>query len=327
MGPGDNARPSDLTGMSASALHSTVDVSVLIAVRNGMPHFAEQLDALRRQSYQGTWEVIICDNGSTDDSVRAAHAASIPVPLHVIDGCEAVGRGGALSVSARAARGRFLLFCDSDDIVADDWVDRMACALESYPAVGGYMEEASLNPRSRRAWRPPITPGELPLPFGLLPTPCGANCGLRQVVYEEVGGFDPFFCGAAEETDLFWRVQIAGHQLAYVPQAVVAYRHRPDIRSLLRQWRGYGRGRARLVARYQSRSLLPPESWRDAMATATWLVVHVADCMRGPTKLVRYLRVFAHVIGQVEGSLEVGVLHVSRNGPSLTPLGSAVRLG
>lgn len=301
--------------VTSSTTTEVVDVSILIPVRNGMPHFVDQLAALGRQTYSRSWEVVVSDNGSTDGSVEAAKAFADRMPLRLVDSREALGRGGALAVSARAARGRMLLFCDSDDIVADDWVERMATALDLYPAAGGHIEEMSLNPQPLRSWRPALTPGALPRPFGLLPTPCGANCGLLRQVYEEVGGFDPFFSGAAEETDLFWRVQLAGYQLAYVADATVAYRHRPDLRSLLRQWRGYGRGRARLVARYQALGLLSAESWRDVIGTAAWLALHAVDCLRGPTRRVCYLRVLAHIVGQVQGSLEVGVLHVSRSGP------------
>ncbi len=46
-----------------SSLPVTMDVSVVMPVRNGMPHLAVQLDALARQTYQGRWEVIISDNG------------------------------------------------------------------------------------------------------------------------------------------------------------------------------------------------------------------------------------------------------------------------
>jgi GT2 family glycosyltransferase len=127
-----------------------------------------------------------------------------------------------------------------------------------------------------------------------------------------VGGFDPSFSYAAEETDLFWRVQLAGHQLGYAPDAVIACRHRQDVRSMLRQWRSYGRGRARLVARYQSLGLLPAESWRDAVATAGWLALHAVDCLRGGARRASYLRMLAHVIGQLQGSRDVGMLHIRR---------------
>ena len=82
---------------------------------------------------------------------------------------------------------------------------------------------------------------------------------------------------------------------------------------MLRQWRSYGRGRARLVARYQALGLLPAESWRDAVATTGWLLLHAVDCLRGQARRACYLRVLAHVAGQVQGSREVGVLHVRRD--------------
>jgi GT2 family glycosyltransferase len=298
-------------------------ISVLVPVRNGMPHLLAQLDALSRQTYRGRWEIILSDNGSTDDTARAARAAGSRVPLRVVDSREAVGKAGALATAARSARGQFLLFCDADDIVADDWVERMKVALDRWPAVGGYLDEESLNPPAVLAWRPRSTPGELPCPFGLLPAPIGANCGVRREAYEAVGGFDLSFRGAAaEETDLFWRLQLAGYQLGYAPDAVVAYRHRPGLRPLLRQWRGYGRGRAHLVARYQGLGLLPAESWPDAVRTSLWLAVHSVDCVRGSARRGSYLRILAHVVGQVEGSRESGVLHVRRGSP---PPGTVLR--
>ena len=86
---------------------------------------------------------------------------------------------------------------------------------------------------------------------------------------------------------------------------VVSCRHRPDVRSMLRQWRSYGRGRARLVARYQSLGLLPAESWWDAVATVAWLTTDAVDCVRGRARRACYLRVLVHVVGQVQGSRDV----------------------
>ena len=321
-GDGTAARPAG-DGAGRAPESPEPGISVLVPVRDGMPHLLAQLDALSRQNYQGRWEIVLSDNGSTDDTVRAARAAGSRVPLRVVDSREAVGKAGALATAARSARGQLLLFCDADDVVADDWVERMKAALDRWPAVGGYLDEESLNPPAVLAWRPRSTPGELPCPFGLLPAPIGANCGVRREAYEAVGGFDLSFRGAAaEETDLFWRLQLAGYQLGYAPDAVVAYRHRPGLRPLLRQWRGYGRGRAHLVARYQELGLLPAESWPDAVRTALWLAVHSVDCVRGSARRGSYLRILAHVVGQVEGSRESGVLHVRRGSP---PPGTVLR--
>jgi GT2 family glycosyltransferase len=289
----------------------TVDVTVLVAVHNGMPYLADQLAALSRQAYSGRWELILSDNGSTDDSISMALAMAGQLPsLRVVDSSAVPGYGGALSIAIQVARGRFLLFCDHDDVVADGWVAAMAAALEKYPAAGGYLDEESLNPEYMRNWRPPATPGCLPRPFGLA-APLGANSAIRRDVYDEVDGFDLTFHGpAAMETDLFWRVQLAGHELAFVPEAVVAYRHRPDLRSTLRQWHQYGRGRAHLVARYRPLGYCGTESWRDVVATAAWAVLHSVDCLRGRNRRVRYLMVLSHVIGQVKGSMDMHILHV-----------------
>ena len=249
-------------GAASSSLPGPIDVTVVMPVRNGMPYLAEQLAALARQTYRGRWEVLISDNGSTDDSAEAIRAVAGQVPVRVIDSRDAPGAAGARAKAARAAEGRLLLFVDADDIAADDWVERMAEALQQYEAVGGHIDDVSLNTGSVVTWRPPLTPGELPRPFGLLPHALAGNCGLHRDVYEQIGGFDPSFNYAAEETDLFWRVQLAGFQLGYAPDAVVACRHRSDLGSMLRQWRKYGRGRARLVARYQAIGLLPRETWR-----------------------------------------------------------------
>ena len=224
------------------------------------------------------------------------------------------GRRGALAAAARVARGRFLLFCDADDIVADDWIERMVAALEQHPAVGGHLDEESLNPPSMRAWRPLSTPGQLPAPFGLLPALIGANCGVWREAYEKVGGFDENFRGvSAEETDLFWRIQLAGYQLGYAPAAVVAYRHRATLPGILRQCAATAVAGPTWSPATSRLGLLPAESWRDAFSTAGWLTVHVVDPARGPIRRVNYLRTLAHVLGQLEGSRETGVLHIRRN--------------
>ena len=227
-------------GAASSSLPGPIDVSVVMPVRNGMPYLAQQLAALSRQTYRGRWEVLISDNGSTDDSAAAIQAVADQVPVRVIDSRDAPGARRARQGGPGGA-GRLLLFVDADDVAADDWVEKMAAALQEYEAVGGYIDDVSLNTGKVVTWRPPLTPGGLPRPFGLLPHALAANCGLRRDVYEQIGGFDPSFNYAAEETDLFWRVQLAGYKLGYAPDAVVACRHRSDMGSMLRQWRKYRR--------------------------------------------------------------------------------------
>ena len=43
-----------------------------------------------------------------------------------------------------------------------------------------------------------------------------------------------------------------------------------------------------------------------------WLTAHAVDCVRGRARRACYLRVLAHVVGRVQGSRDVGVLHIRR---------------
>lgn len=294
----------------------TVEISVLLPVRNGMPYLPAQLQALQRQVTSRSWELVVSDNGSHDGTRACLNAANLS--LTVVDSSGTPGRGPALHAAATVARGRSFVFCDADDVVADDWLEQLACALDEHAAVGGHLEEEQLNAVDPVRWRPRATPGALPRPLGLMDSPVGANCGLRAQVYRDVGGFDPSFGGAGEETDLFFRVALAGHPVVYVPEAVVHYRHRTEVRQLLRQWRHYGRARAQLVGRYGYLGL-QPEGVRDVVRTLLWVFLHAVDLVRGRDPRVRYLRMLAHLLGQLEGSRRHRVLHVGLGAPHRVP--------
>ena len=276
-------------------------VSVLMPVRNGLPYLECQLAALEKQSTSLPWELIVSDNGSTDGSAAILDAWATRLPLHVINSEAALGRGGALSVAANMARGKYLLFCDADDVADRGWIAALAAALTENECAGGHLEESRLNSPLQAGWRPAATPGHLPRPLGLLISPMGANCGVRADAYERVGGFDPAFTGAAEEVDLFWRLQRTGSTCVYVPDAVMHYRHRQQLRDLLRQWRMYGKARPQLAAKHADLGLVP-ESRVDLVRTLCWFGLRSVDLFRSSTRRVQYLRMLAHLVGQMEGS-------------------------
>ena len=113
------------------------------------------------------------------------------MPVRVIDSRDAPGAAGARAKAARAAEGRLPLFVNADDVAADDWVERMAEALQEYEAVGGHIDDVSLNTGSVTTWRPPLTPGELPRPFGLLPMPWPATAACTAMSTSRSAGSTP----------------------------------------------------------------------------------------------------------------------------------------
>ncbi|MDQ3934522.1 MAG: glycosyltransferase [Actinomycetota bacterium] len=235
---------------------STVGVSVVIPARNAADTISAQLAALSEQQYQGSWEVIVVDNGSRDRTAAIARRWMGRLPrLRIISASEVVGPAYARNAGCRASAGSLLLFCDADDIVSDGWLAALAEGLRDFPAVGGRLDRVTLNCSRCRAWRPSRT-GGLPNHFGFLPFAQGANCGVRKEVWASLRGFDEEL-RHSEDVDFFWRVQLSGGELGYLDRALVHYRYRTRIRSMLRQSFGYGVSHAQLYKRFRSLGMAP----------------------------------------------------------------------
>lgn len=104
-------------------------VSVIIPCYNAAPYVAETLDSLRRQTWPNL-EVIVVDDGSTDDSARIVetYAGSDLTLIHQPN------RGGSAAINVGLARatGDFVQFLDADDLIDADKIavqmDRLANA-------------------------------------------------------------------------------------------------------------------------------------------------------------------------------------------------------
>lgn len=94
-------------------------LSVIIPCCNATATLGAQLASIAAQAYDSPWEVLVADNGSSDDSraIALSYAASIP-SLRVIDASGKRGAAHARNMGAAAATGTFLLFCDADDEMA-----------------------------------------------------------------------------------------------------------------------------------------------------------------------------------------------------------------
>lgn len=228
-----------------------VEVSVIIPVRNGMPHLAAQLAALSETETPRRWEVVVADNGSTDGTVTcvAAAARGFPCGLRVVDASRARGANVARNEGAAIAAGSLLLFCDADDIVHHAWVERLAAHLEQFDVVGGRLELHRFNPpaAAQAALQAEFPPGLL---LGRYPWVYGANMGVRREIFERVGGFDEEFSSACDEVEFCARAAATGARIGYCPEAIVHYRLRPTTRSMLRQAFRYGSGEAQFRRRH-----------------------------------------------------------------------------
>lgn len=231
--------------------HDGPRLTVIIAALDAEGVLGGQLAALAAQDCPVPWEVLLCDNGSSDGTVALAERWAGRLPLRVIDASGVRGAGPARNAGAQAARGEWLGFCDADDEVADGWLTAICAALAEHSFVAGPFEDHRLNGERVRRSRPNLqrkglqylTPG-IGLPHG------GAgNLGIHRSVFLEVGGFDPRV-RYLQDTDLCWRVQLAGHRLVFAPEMVVHVRLRSTFRGTYRQGRNFGAAQAALERKY-----------------------------------------------------------------------------
>ncbi|MFD0922717.1 glycosyltransferase family 2 protein [Saccharopolyspora rosea] len=94
-------------------------VSVVVPTRDKAPRLALTLACLAEQRDAPATEVVLVDDGCTDDT--RAVAAAAPLPVVVVRGAER-GRAAARNASAAAAAGENLVFLDDDVLVGSGFV-------------------------------------------------------------------------------------------------------------------------------------------------------------------------------------------------------------
>ncbi|MCU1677879.1 MAG: hypothetical protein JWM93_2637 [Frankiales bacterium] len=209
-------------------------VTVVVPVYNGAAFIAEQLDALAAQDYPDPWDVVIADNGSTDETVSIVGRYEDRLALTVVDASAVKGVSYARTLGARAAAGDLIAYADADDIVAPDWLSQLVAAWQPGTVVAGALEHDTLNVPAHIHSRGRGQSRELPLHMGFLPTAAACNLLIERSVLDEVGGWR-LDLRHGEDVELCWKLQLAGHPLVFAPKAVVHYRLRGTARQLYRQ--------------------------------------------------------------------------------------------
>ena len=285
-------------------------VTVVLPVRNGADHIAKQLRALAAQTYRGEWEIVVADNGSTDDTtaVAARSAAALPsLPvLRIVDAGPVAGVNRARNAGVSAARGSLVLFCDADDRVEPDWLAALASTLEQGPCAGGRLVRAA--PAGVELGDAAFADGLMEWP-GFLPFASGANFGVRADVLQEVGGFDERFAGGGDDVEFCWRLQLSGHRLTFAPGAVVEYSEPRTLRGLARQAYRYGTQDA-LLFRTCRVVGMPPVSVRVALKAWLRLLLLAPMDWRDRTSRRWWVRAIARRAGRVSGSVRYRVVYV-----------------
>ncbi len=203
-------------------------VSVIIPTFNRAPLVVAAVRSVFAQTLQ-SYEVIVVDDGSTDATEEALKLfASVPEFQYLRQPNS--GRSAARNAGLALARGDFLLFLDSDDLLLPDALAVLHAAAAARPAAGmivGHTQFVDEELRLLRTLAPEVEaeggrcsayPELIRAPFALLP---GAFIVRRDEI-EAAGAFDPL-SEPCEDLDFALRVALRC-EVACVGSPVVQHR-------------------------------------------------------------------------------------------------------
>jgi glycosyltransferase involved in cell wall biosynthesis len=282
---------------------SSPRISVVIPCRNGEGTIGQQLDALEQQSMNVPWELIVSDNGSSDQTTDVVrnHSISSTVPSRIVDASRSPGIQVARNEGIRAALGHLILLCDSDDVVDAGWMAAYASLLDECFAIGGGpLDLTLLNSVRSQKWG--HFGAEQPVVDGWLRYAFGANMAITKPLWVALGGFDERYAGGWDEVEMFARAYSLGASSSWSENAVVNYRLRESQRSMVKQRYKYGSGeyRARMD---RSLGLKPPPSLKGASWVAFRRTVDLVTSRPGSDGWYGCLASAAYRWGVARGAL------------------------
>jgi glycosyltransferase involved in cell wall biosynthesis len=229
-------------------------LSFIIPVRND----ARRLDQCLRSIAAGRFapgqvEIVVADNGSTDDSAAVARAAGATVVV-----LPRVRLGELRNQAVAAARGEVIGFVDADHEIGPDWVPAALSVLDTngVGAVG-----APYQPPTPATWVQRLYNGLRRHPGAQEDVEWlgSGNLAVWRSAFERVGGFDTRL-ETCEDVDLSRKLRGAGYRL--VADARLFTVHHGDPRTLRHVFLGeLWRGRDNVRVSFRA-----PRSWRSVVS-------------------------------------------------------------
>ena len=225
------------------------DISVVIVSYRVPALLRACLASVQRETRGCTYEIIVVENASGDESAEMVRSEFPDVRLLALD--ENIGFAAGSNLGAQAAEGEYVLLLNPDTELVGDTLTALLAYAREHPDAGliggrtlnpaGELDPGScwgaqslwslvcfasgassllkssplFNPESLGGWSRD-TPREVDIVTGCL-------CLSPRAVWDELGGFDETFFMYGEDADLAARALKAGYHPAITPDAVIVH--------------------------------------------------------------------------------------------------------
>lgn len=228
-------------------------VSVVIPTYNAHKYIKKVIEALFDQDYPGTIELIVVNDGSTDDSLEIVENLQKKWGFKVINqphqGAVAATNNGLMT-----ARHDIICSVDSDVVLHRDWLGKIAEEFDD-PAVGavqGYYKTPKGISFLARMMGYDIEARYDSIKSKDVTQVCTGNTAYSRSALEKVGFFDPSFT-YGYDNDMSYRLKKSGFRVVFRKDALCDHYWKTDIRGYILQQYRSAYGRMHLIKKHKGR--------------------------------------------------------------------------
>ena len=228
---------------------NTPNLSIILVSYNTVAYITRALASVYQETLETSFEVIVVDNASTDDSVAVLRQQFPQIKL--IESKQNLGFAGGVRLGVAQASGHYLLLLNPDTVILDNAIDKLVKFAQQYPnngIWGGVTLNNDLSLNSQHAWEKPTFKNLLFSALGLSKIFNksaffnSANYGdwardfIKEVdilsgcfflttrqLWNQLGGLDASFFMYAEEADYCLKAKALGYQPIVTPDARIIH--------------------------------------------------------------------------------------------------------
>lgn len=216
--------------------------SIIILNWNGADMLRQFLPSVITHTTLPECEIIVADNGSTDDSLSVLANEFASVRTIVLD--KNYGFAEGYNKAIEQIDSEYVVLLNSDVEVTKGWLHPLLTYMDTHPTIGAvqpkihswhkrnYFEHAGAAGgylsilgypycRGRRFGKTEEDRGQYDTILDNIEWTSGACMCVRTNIYKELGGLDAAFFAHMEEIDLCWRMRNKGWKLACVTDSIV----------------------------------------------------------------------------------------------------------
>ncbi len=207
-------------------------ISIIIPNYNGAEHLEVCLKSISLQTISD-YELIVVDNGSTDNSISLIHSQSQEIAVYQLN--ENKGFAAAVNYGITKSNGRYIALLNNDIELDTNWLSKLVEVLESNNELGSvackmlnYFDRSTIDAAGDVLTKAGNIIGRgfgekdigqyntINYVFGA----CAGAGMYRRKVFDDVGFYDEDYFAWFEDADHSFRSQMFGYKCQYVPTAI-----------------------------------------------------------------------------------------------------------